>query len=84
MSKRCILKLFEKNGRGKSGLAYALPGQLHSQSACLLPWTIQQPPVQQPWSEGLVKLIGGPLPDPLGHPAALEGGRAEARETGCW
>jgi hypothetical protein len=27
MSKRCILKLFEKNGRGQSGLAAALrPG----------------------------------------------------------
>jgi hypothetical protein len=44
MSKRRILKLFEENGCGKSGLAYALPGQLHSRSGCLLPWTIQQPP----------------------------------------
>jgi hypothetical protein len=28
-------------------------------------------PVREPWSEVLVKLIGGPLPGPLGHPAAL-------------
>ena len=40
-------------------------------------------PVQEPRPEGLVKLIGGPLPGPLGHPAALHR-RAEARETGCW
>jgi len=44
MSKRCILKLVETNGRGRSGLAAALPGQLHSHSGCLLPWTNQQPP----------------------------------------
>jgi hypothetical protein len=28
-------------------------------------------PVQESWSEWLVKLNGGPLPSPLGHPAAL-------------
>lgn len=44
MSKGRILKPFEKNGRGQSGLAAALPGQLHRQLACLLSWTIQQPP----------------------------------------
>jgi hypothetical protein len=44
MSKGSMLKLFELNGRGQSGLAAALPGQLHSQSGCLLPWMIQQPP----------------------------------------
>ena len=35
MSKRRMLKLFEKNGRGRSGLAAALPVQPHSQSASL-------------------------------------------------
>jgi hypothetical protein len=44
MSKRRISKLFETNGRGQSSRAAALPGQLRSRSACLLPWTIQQPP----------------------------------------
>lgn len=44
MSKRRMLKLFELNGRGRSGLAAALPGQFHSQSGSLLPWTSQQPP----------------------------------------
>ena len=44
MSKGSMLKLFELYGRGRSGLAVALPGQLHSQSGCLLLWTIQQPP----------------------------------------
>jgi hypothetical protein len=39
-----MLKLFEENGRGQSGQAVALPGRLHSQSGCLLLWTIQQPP----------------------------------------
>ena len=37
MSKRRMLKLAENNGRGRSGLAAALPGQLHSQSGSLLP-----------------------------------------------
>lgn len=32
------------NGRGGSSLAFALPGQLHSWSGSLLPWTNQQPP----------------------------------------
>ena len=54
-------------------------------------------PVQEPRSEGLVKLIGGPRPNPLGHPAALaeHRGRAEAllrllvdkrvhRHAGAW
>jgi hypothetical protein len=41
-------------------------------------------PVQEPRPEELVKLIGGPLPGPLGHPAASQRRRAEARETGCW
>jgi len=44
MAKRSMLRLFESNGRGRSGLAVALPGQLHSQSGSLLPWTTQQPP----------------------------------------
>jgi hypothetical protein len=38
-----MLKLIETIGRGQSGLAAALPGQLHSQSGCLLLWTTQQP-----------------------------------------
>ena len=54
-------------------------------------------PVQEPRSEGLAKLIGGPLPGPLGHPAARaeHRGRAEAllrllvdkrvhRHAGAW
>jgi hypothetical protein len=36
--------LFEKNGRGRSGLAAALPGQRHSRSGSLPSWTNQQPP----------------------------------------
>ena len=44
MSKGSMLKLFELNGRGQSITAVALPGQPHSQSGCLLLWTIQQPP----------------------------------------
>src|SRR5258705_9964706 len=31
---------------------------------------ISDRPVKQPRSEGLMKLTGGPLPGPLGHPAA--------------
>lgn len=42
MSKRSMLELFEKNGRGRSCLAVALPERLHSQTGSLLPWTIQQ------------------------------------------
>ena len=44
MSKGSMLELSELNGRGQSRMAAALPGQLHSQSGSLLPWTIQQPP----------------------------------------
>jgi hypothetical protein len=44
MSKRRMLMLFERNGRGRSGLAAALPGQHHSRSGSLLSWTNQQPP----------------------------------------
>jgi hypothetical protein len=74
MSKGSMLKLFELNGRGQSMTAVALPGQPHSQSGRLLLWTIQSNrPVQEPRPEGLVKLIGGPRPGPLGHPAALSG-----------
>ena len=76
MSKRRILKLFEKNGRGRFGLRTA--GQM-SQSAFLLSWTIQQPPSTGTRLGGLVKLIGGPLPDPLGDPAGPERAR---RSTG--
>ena len=44
MSKGSMLKLIETNGRGQSGLAAALPVQLHSSSGCLLLWTNQLPP----------------------------------------
>jgi hypothetical protein len=61
MSKGSMLKLFETNGRGQSGQAAALPGQLHSQSGYLS--SLDEPATAQTenWSEGLVKLIGGPL-----------------------
>jgi hypothetical protein len=90
MSKRRILELFETNGRGQSGLAAALPGQLHSQSACLVPTRSSNRPAQQHWSEELVKLIGGLLPDPLGHPAVPtqvaipDGGRVDHAPTRRW
>jgi hypothetical protein len=44
MSEGRILKLVERNGRGRSSRAAALPRRLHSQSGCLLSWTNQQPP----------------------------------------
>jgi hypothetical protein len=81
MSKRSMLKLFEENGRGRAVKLAALPGQLHSQPGCLLPWTIQQPPCVETRSEGLVKLTGGPLPDPLGHPAASAQAGAQKHGT---
>jgi hypothetical protein len=60
MSKGSMLKLAERNGRGQSGLAAALPVQLHSQlvmsSSLVDPATAQR----ENWSEGLVNPIGGP------------------------
>jgi hypothetical protein len=83
MSKRHMLMLFEKNGRGRAGLAAALPGQRHSRSGSLLSWTNQHPPVQEPRSEELGKLIGGPLPGPSGHPAVPRKA-AQKHRRGCW
>lgn len=44
MSKRSMLRLFELKRAWAAGSGVALPGQLHSQLGCLLPWTNQQPP----------------------------------------
>jgi hypothetical protein len=38
-------------------------------------------PVQEPRSKGLTKLIGGPLPGPLGHPAAFAAALRARRST---
>ena len=86
MSKRRMLELFEvKNGRGRPNLVVALPGQLHSQSGSQLPGRPRNRPVQEHWSEDLVKLIGGPLLRSLGHPAALANSGAQKHGTpGCW
>jgi hypothetical protein len=86
MSKRSMLKLFESNGRGRPCLVVALPGQLHSQSGSLLPWTTQQPP-----STGTLVRGAGETDwwtstrsvRPSSH--AGQKRRAEARDiTGCW
>jgi hypothetical protein len=79
MSKGSMLKLIERNGRGQSGLAAALPEQLHSQSR--MSSSLDDPATAQRdnWSEGLAKLIGGPLPGPLGHPAAPPGAQKHGR-----
>ena len=62
MSKRRMLMLFEKSGRGRSGLAAALPGSvIADQEVCFL-GRVSNRPVQEPRSEELRKLIGGPLP----------------------
>jgi hypothetical protein len=95
MSKRRILKLFETNGRSKSGLAwYCRVSFIANQHVFLLRRSSNRP-VEEPWSEELVKLIGGPLPDPLGHPAAPEsaqkhgtppaaGKQGVHRDAGAW
>jgi hypothetical protein len=71
MSKRSMLGLFETNGRGRSlRPSHCRNNFIASQEVFYLGRSSNRP-VQEPWSEGLVKLIGGPLPDPLGHPAAL-------------
>jgi hypothetical protein len=84
MSKRRMLMLFEKNGRGRSGLAAALPGQRHSRSGSLLPGRISNRPVQKPRSEELRKLIRGPLPGPSGHPAVPPKAARRSYRRGCW
>ena len=94
MSKGSMLKLVELNGRGQSIAAVALPGQLHSQSDVFYSGRSSNRPVQELRSEGLVKLIGGPRPGPLGHPAASQGAQkhgkpaagkqAGYRHAGAW
>jgi len=79
MSKRRMLKLIEVvNGRGRPNLVVALPGQLHSRSGRLLPWTTQKPPRTRTLVRGSGETDWWPLPDPLGHPAAFTEERAEA------
>jgi hypothetical protein len=82
MSKGSMLKLIEINGRGRSSGSVALPGQFHSHSGWALPARTSNRPVQEPGSEELGKLNGGPLPGPLGHPATSDWfGRAEVRHS---
>jgi hypothetical protein len=83
MSKGSMLKLFELNGRGRSGMAVALPGQLHSQSGRLLLWTIQQPPCTGTQARGAGETDWW-TPTRSVRPSSRAFGRAEARETGCW
>ena len=65
-----------------------------NQEVCF-PGRISNRPVHEPRSEELRKLIGGPLPGPLGHSAAPSKRRAEApkgllvnkrvhRHAGAW
>jgi len=84
MSKGSMLGLFELNGRGRSGMAVALPGQLHSQSGSLLPWTIEQPPCTGTQVRG-ARETDWWTPTRSVRPSSRASKRAEARDiTGCW
>jgi len=84
MSTGSMLKLFEVNGRERSGLAAALPGQLHSQSGCLLLWTNQRPPCTATQVRGAGETDWW-TPARSVRPSSRAFERAEARDTtGCW
>jgi hypothetical protein len=84
MSKGSMLKLSETNGRGQSGQAVALPGQLHSRSGCLLLWTTQQPPCTGTQVRGAGETDWW-TPTRSVRPSSRAFVRAEARDTtGCW
>jgi hypothetical protein len=81
MSKGSMLKLFEKTGvDGLSGPSHCRDSFIVSQDVFYSGRTSNRP-VREPRSEGLVKLIGGPLPGPLGHPAAFAAASRARRST---
>jgi hypothetical protein len=65
MSKRRMLKLFEViNERGRPNLVVTLPGQLHSQSGSLLPWTTQKPPRTRSTTQIIATAASGSVSGP--------------------
>ena len=64
MSKGSMLKLFESNGRGRSRRPWHCRDSFIVNQDVFYSGRSSNRPVQEPRSEGLVKLIGGPLPGP--------------------
>ena len=65
-----MLRLFERTGLDGLKPSHCRDSFIVTQDVFYSGRTSNRP-VHEPRSEGLVKLIGGPLPGPLGHPAAL-------------
>ena len=81
MSKGSMLKLFVRTGVvGLFKPLYFRDSFIVSQDV-FYSGRASDRPVQEPRSEGLVKLIDGPLPGPLGHPAVFAAASRARRST---